>query len=115
MRCCDYDAIVHYQEGTFASRFADNMEGKLLQVERDELAPWEAESFLNGKYDTYITREPIVMYRLYGKYQKDEETPVGARLGGRFVSTEFAESAIDASCGWRYSPDEKIRRCTRQS
>ena len=95
-RYCDYDAIVHYQAGTFASRFADDMEGKLLPVERDELAPWEAESFLNGKYDTYITREPIVMYRLYGKYQKDEAAPVGARLGGRFVSTEFAESAIDA-------------------
>ena len=107
IRCCDYDAIVHYQEGTFASRFADDMEGKLLPVERDELAPWEAESFLNGKYDTYITREPIVMYRLYGKYQKDEEAPVGARLGGRFVSTEFAESAIDAKLRLALQPGWK--------
>ena len=106
-RCCDYDAIVHYQAGTFASRFADDMEGKLLPVERDRLEPWEAESFLNGKYDTYITREPIVMYRLYGKYQKEEEAPVGARLGGRFVSTEFAESAIDAKLRLALQPGWK--------
>lgn len=93
---CDYDAIVHYKEGTFASKFADDMEGKLIRTERDEIEPWEVESFLDGKYDTYETREPIVMYRLYGKYQRDEGKLVGARLSGRFVSTEFAESVIDA-------------------
>lgn len=100
-RYCDYDAIVHYKAGEFASRHADSLKGKLELVERDELEPWEAESFLDGKYETFLSREPIVMYRLYGKYQQDasqseRETASGARLGGRFVSTEFAESIIDA-------------------
>lgn len=104
-RYCDYDAIVHYKEGTFASQFADDMKGKLENVERDVLEPWETESFLDGKYETYISREPIVMYRLYGKYKREEAQPVGARLGGRFVSTEFAESAIDAKLRLALKPD----------
>ena len=78
-RYCDYDAIVHYREGTFASRFADDMAGKLIPVERDELAAWETESFLDGKYDTYITREPIVMYRLYGKISEGRGDPGGSK------------------------------------
>lgn len=106
-RYCDYDAIVHYKEGTFASQFADDMKGKLEPVERDVLEPWETESFLDGKYETYISREPIVMYRLYGKYKKEEAQPVGARLGGRFVSTEFAESTIDAKLRLALKPGWK--------
>lgn len=104
-RYCDYDAIVHYKEGTFASRFADDMEGKLELVERDKLKTQDAESFLDEKYETYVSREPIVMYRLYGKYKREEAQPVGARLGGRFVSTEFAESAIDAKLRLALKPD----------
>ena len=104
-RYCDYDAIVHYKEGTFASQFADDMEGKLESVGQDVLEPWETESFLDGKYETYISREPIVMYRLYGKYKKEEAQPVGAKLGGRFVSTEFAESTIDAKYRLALKPD----------
>ena len=106
-RYCDYDAIVHYQAGTFASRFADRMDGKLEKVERDELNAQEADSFLDGKYETYISREPIVMYRLYGKYQRKEAQPVGARLGGRYVSTEFAESIIDAKLRLALKPEWK--------
>lgn len=106
-RYCDYDAIVHYKEGTFASRFADDMKGKLELVERDKLNTQDAESFLDGKYETYITREPIVMYRLYGKYQKEDAQPVGAKLRGRFVSTEFAESTIDAKYRLALKPNWK--------
>lgn len=105
--CCDYDSIVHYEAGTFAARFADDMEGKLIPVERERLESWEAESFLGGKYETYISQAPIVMYRLYGKYKKDEAQPSGARLGGRFVSTEFAESAIDAKLRLALKPGWK--------
>ena len=41
------------------------------------------------------------MYRLYGKYQKNEPRPRGVTASGaghnsRFVSTEFVESVIDA-------------------
>ena len=113
--CCDYDTIVHYEAGTFASRFADDMKGKLVPAEKDKLEPWEVESYLDGKYETYISREPIVMYLLYGKYKKDEDEPVGVRLGGWFISTEFAESAIDAKQrlalkpGWKKHEDVRSK------
>lgn len=51
-RYCDYDAIVHYKAGEFASRHADSLEGKLKLVERDALKSWKAESFLDSKYET---------------------------------------------------------------
>lgn len=46
------------------------------------------------------TQKAVVLYRLYGRYQKGPSDPssqtVGARMRGRFASTEFAESVIDA-------------------
>ncbi len=104
MLCCDYDSIVHYKAGEFASRFADDMKGKLELAEREQLKSWEVESFLDGKYETYISREPIVMYRLYGKYLKETS---GSKLRGRFVSTEFAESMIDAKLRLALKPEWK--------
>lgn len=111
-RYCDYDAIVHYQPGEFASKYAQKLEGKLEPTEQEELEPWQIDSFLDGQYKTFITSEPIVMYRLYGMYQKDEDlkkdrTVSGARLGGRFVSTEFAESCIDVKERLALKPEWK--------
>lgn len=34
-RYCDYDAIVHYQPGEFASKFADNLNEKLKPANLD--------------------------------------------------------------------------------
>lgn len=104
MLCCDYDAIVHYPAGEFASRFADDMKEKLEPVGRDKLERWEVESFLGGQYETYISRKPIVMYRVYGKYLKETS---GAKLRGRFVSTEFSESMIDAKLRLALKPEWK--------
>lgn len=111
-RYCDYDAIIHYNPGEFASQFADELDRKLELVERDNLESWEVESFLDKKYETYISREPIVVYRLYGKYQKDESQPMGvaasgAGRDGRFVSTEFAESVIDSKMRLALNPKWK--------
>lgn len=52
------------------------------------------------------------MYRLYGRYQKTEhlltgETVDGAWLKGRFASTEFAESCIDAKMRLALKPEWK--------
>lgn len=112
VRYCDYDAIVHYQPGEFASRYAEKLEGKLKLVEREKLQVEQIKTFLDGKYETYISCEPIVMYRLYGKYQKNEllpkgETASGAGRSGRFVSTEFAESVIDAKMRLALNPKWK--------
>ena len=111
-RYCDYDAIIHYAPGAFASCFADDLNGKLELVERDILEDWVRESFLDGRYETCISREPIVMYRLYGKYQKDISLPEGegasgARCAGCFVSTEFVESVIDAKMRLALAPQWK--------
>lgn len=114
-RYCDYDAIIHYRPGEFASRFADDLMGKVEVIEQNNLEPWEVESFLDGKYETCISREPIVVYRLYGKYQKNESLPKGAEASGaacngRFVSTEFAESVIDAKMRLALNPSWKNTR-----
>ena len=100
-RYCDYDAIVHYQPGEFASKFADNLREKLEPTDLDALEEEQTRTFQDGKYGTFLTRLPLVVYRLYGKYQRTDDTSrmpraTGARLGGQYVSTEFAESCIDA-------------------
>ena len=80
-------------------------------TKRDEnLSTSEVESVLDGAYNTYYTKQPIVMYRLYGKYQKENQLNKGklvsgARLQGRFVSTEFAESCIDAKLRLALKPE----------
>lgn len=58
-RYCDYDAIVHYKAGEFASRHADSLMGKLELVERDKLEPWEAESFLDGNMKPISHGNPL--------------------------------------------------------
>lgn len=100
-RYCDYDAIVHYQPGEFASKFADNLNEKLKPANLDALEDEQANTFKDGQYGTFLTRLPLTVYRLYGQYQSNNDMgealrATGARLGGQYVSTEFAESCIDA-------------------
>ena len=110
---CDYDSLTHYQPGEFASKYAENLEGKLELTKKDtSLKDTEVDSFLYGNYDTFITKSPIVLYRLYGRYQKTEplsksETADGAWLKGRYASTEFAESCIDAKMRLALKPEWK--------
>lgn len=100
-RYCDYDAIVHYQPGEFASKFADNLNEKLEPTDMDALEDEQANTFQDGQYGTFLTHLPLTVYRLYGKYQRadaiwETSRARGARLGGQYASTEFAESSIDA-------------------
>lgn len=108
-RFCDYDAIIHYEAGTFASQFADKLEGKVEVTSKEDLTQEEKESFLNGQYDTFFTTQPITAYRLYGKYTIEDQLQAksGSRLGGRYVSTEFAESIIDAKMRLALDPSWK--------
>lgn len=100
--CCDYDAIIHYQSGEFGARYKTDLTGVLKEIELDKsLSASEVKSFKNSYYKTYITLTSLIFYRVYGQYQKNEfleedKYPRGARLRGRYVSTEFAESIIDA-------------------
>lgn len=111
-RYCDYDAIVHYQPGEFASKYADKLEEKLELTEPAALEKWEKDSFLDSKYETFITKSPVIAYRIYGKYQQRDNAirglgASGAQLGGRFVSTEFAESCIDVKMRLALKPEWK--------
>ena len=99
---CDYDAIVHYAAGQFSSKYKTDLAGKLKEVPIDcLLSENDINSFRDRYYRTYVNLEPLILYRIYGQYQKNEKLepgqyPSGSRLRGRYVSTEFAESAIDA-------------------
>lgn len=100
--CCDYDAIVHYEAGRFSSKYKTDLSGKLKEVALDQsLSENDINSFRDGYYRTYVNLEPLVLYRIYGQYQRKDrlepgQYPSGARLRGRYASTEFAESVIDA-------------------
>lgn len=98
MNYCDYDELKHYPSGSFSSKFKTVLNGKLCEVEKAPLPEWMIDSFKGGYYKTYITLTDLVFYRLYGKIlRKDnDQYKNGASKLGAFVSTEFAESLIDA-------------------
>ena len=107
---CDYDAIVHYAPGEFGLKYKTDLAGKLVETALDKsLREVDIHSFKDSYYRTFLTAEPVVLYRVYGQYQKnavlDEETKLrGARLCGRYVSTEFAESVIDVKIRLALAP-----------
>lgn len=98
INCCDYDMIKHYDSGTFNAKYKTNLTGKVVEVARQEYPEQVVSSFQNGAYTTVQTLDSLVLYRLFGQYHSHELTSDlrGARLGGSFASTEFAESIIDA-------------------
>lgn len=101
MNYCDYDAIKHYPSGAFSQQYKTNLLDNVVEIEKDtSLNEEQIKSFLDCEYRTYKTQSPVVLYRLFGRYQKEPDDPlartVGARMRGRFASTEFAESVIDA-------------------
>ena len=95
---CDYDAISLYQPGEFNCHYKTSLDGKVREIERELLAEQDVHSFLNDEYKTYMTTEELVLYRIFGLYKpnKDDDGVKGARNNGRFLTTEFAESQIDA-------------------
>lgn len=102
---CDYDALEHYPSGTFNSQFKTDLQGKLLEVERASYEPQITSSFKDGDYKTFRTLAPIRLYRVFGLYKGGTNSELkGARLGGGFASTEFAESIIDAKLRLALAP-----------
>lgn len=95
--CCDYDAITLYKSGEFNCRYKTQLDGKIRETDQDKLADQDVQSFLNSEYRTYITTDSLVLYRIFGLYKtsKDDDAK-GAKHNGRFLTTEFAESQIDA-------------------
>lgn len=95
---CDYDAITLYPSGAFNAKYKTQLTGKLKKVEQIRYNAEITSSFQNGEYQSFITVEPLTLYRVFGKYSGSNsyESEKGARLKGAFASTEFAESVIDA-------------------
>lgn len=95
--CCDYDAISLYQPGEFNCHYKTILDGKVCEIEREQLAEQDVHSFLNDEHKTYITTGELILYRIFGLYKTNEyDDAKGARSNGRFLTTEFAESQIDA-------------------
>lgn len=63
-RYCDYDAIVHYQPGEFASKFADNLREKLEPTDLDALEEEQTRTFQDGKYGIFLHVFPL-LYTAY--------------------------------------------------
>lgn len=63
-----------------------------------------ANSFKNGEYNTYITTNEIVLYRVYGLTPSGQ---AGTKQFGAFATTEFAESRIDVKIRLALNPQWK--------
>ena len=113
--CCDYDAITLYKSGEFNCKYKTRLDGKILETNQDKLADQDIQSFLNSEYRTYITTEPLVLYRIFGLYTANKyDDAKGAKHNGRFLTTEFAESQIDAKIRLALDQRWKISECMRQ-
>lgn len=63
-----------------------------------------ANSFKNGEYNTYITTNEIVLYRVYGLTPSGQ---AGAKQFGAFATTEIAKSRIDVKIRLALNPQWK--------
>ena len=78
----------------------NNME----RIEKQHLPENIVSSFKNEEYDTYITTNEIVLYRVYGLTPSGE---AGAKQFGAYATTEFAESRIDVKMRLALDPQWK--------
>lgn len=95
---CDYDVLTHYSSGMLNSKYKTDLTGKLQEIDKiiynDESI---ISGFKNGEYNSYITLDDLILYRIFGQFKSNIIDKIkGARANGAFVSTEFAESLIDA-------------------
>lgn len=103
----DYDVIELYSPGEFNCKYKTKLDGKVKEIQTIKYPTQILKSFLNGEYKTFITLEPIVLYRVFGMFLRDDgkKTNNGAKLNGAFASTEFAESIIDAKVRLALNPE----------
>ena len=81
MNCCDYDAIVHYPPGSFSSQHKTVIVESVIEIDKDKtLSEKQVASFQNCEYKTFQIVKPIVLYRLYGRYQKEPKMVWGMSL-----------------------------------
>lgn len=76
-------------------------ENNIKEIEKQHLPEGITNSFKNGGYNTYITKNEIVLYRAYGLTPSGQ---AGAKQFGAFTTTEFAESRIDVKMQLALNP-----------
>jgi len=99
-----------FQSGSANQQGKTCLEGKLQLIEKQPLRPDDELSFADAEYQTYITTEQIPLYRVYGQ----SPSGAGAFGGGRFATTEFAESRIDVKIRLALKPDWKNTRLVEE-
>lgn len=95
-----------FQAGSANQASKTILKGRVREIERQPLSHQDQTSFLDGRYSTCITLEPLVFYRVYGLIYSG----AGARPRGRFVTTEYAESKIDVKLRLALKQDWKNTR-----
>ena len=79
-------------------------DNNIKKIEKQDLEKGVADSFKNGEYNTYITTNDIVLYRVYGLTPTGK---AGAKQLGAYATTEFAESRIDVKMRLALDPQWK--------
>lgn len=79
-------------------------ENNIKEIEKQHLPEGIANSFKNGKYNTYVTTNEVVLYRVYGLTPSGQ---AGAKQFCAFATTEFAESRIDVKMRLALNPQWK--------
>ncbi len=102
---CDYDVLTHYSSGMLNSKYKTDLTGKLRKIDKIKYDETITSSFKNGEYNSYITLDDLILYRIFGQFKSNISDKIkGARANGAFVSTEFAESLIDAKQRLAFDP-----------
>ena len=103
MNLYDFDAEVNYKSGAFNKHYRTRLAGRVKRIVKQNLPNPVADSFSHGRYYTAIVTKPLCLYRVFGRYKGEYFTDeqgnarvVGSFANGAFVTTEFAESRIDA-------------------
>lgn len=94
---CDYSTMKHYNSGEFNRKYKTKLEGNIVKINKEIIEDETIlKSFMNESYETYVTINNLVLYRVYGRFKrKNQEKIFGAKLTGAFATTEFAESVYD--------------------
>lgn len=81
-----------FVSGSTNQKFKTILDNNIKKIEKQNLPESIISSFKNREYNTYITLDEIVLYRVYGLTLSGQ---AGAKQLGAFATTEFAESRID--------------------
>ena len=61
------EGIIHYEAGQFNAKYKTDLTGKLEKTDLDRsLSEAEVGSFKDGYYQTFVSLETLILYRIYG-------------------------------------------------